>query len=223
MGLRPGREFGAADTNRRTGVVRLGAELAAAASSRREIRDRRRLPPSQIDWSAVARDNISFAYIKASEGGDFTDRNFTANWQGAEAVGLDRGAYHFFTLCTPGHVQAEHFLDVVQPDPRALPPAVDLELAGNCSGRPTVGTVDAELDRFLERIAAAWRRPVVLYVGDDWNRRYPTRTRSEHPLWHRRILRRPGIDRWVIWQVHGIANVEGISGPVDLNIMRSSF
>ena len=51
-----------------------------------------------IDWQAVAADGIEFAYVKATEGGDFTDRRFADNWAAADAAGLDRGAYHFLLL-----------------------------------------------------------------------------------------------------------------------------
>lgn len=33
----------------------------------------------QIDWDALAADGTTFAYIKASEGGDWTDDLFSAN------------------------------------------------------------------------------------------------------------------------------------------------
>jgi lysozyme len=173
-----------------------------------------------IEWERVQADEIDFAYIKASEGGDFVDRRFASNWRNAGAVGLDRGVYHFFTLCTPGDRQARHFLSVAPPDPTALPPAIDLELAGNCSRRPDTAAVAEELADFLALVEGAWDRRVVLYVGDDWEDRYPVRDRLDRPLWHRRVLRRPNVDGWAIWQVHGFAHVEGISGDADLNIMR---
>lgn len=173
-----------------------------------------------IDWARVAGDEIEFAYVKASEGGDFTDTWFERNWEGAAAAGLDRGAYHFFTLCTPADAQAAHFLEVVPPDGAALAPAVDLEIAGNCRRRPPAPDVHREVDRFLEVVEAAWGRPMVLYVGDDWDRVYPTRDRLDRDLWHRRFLRRPDVERWTIWQLHGYARVEGIEGGVDLNVMR---
>ncbi|HEX2267270.1 MAG TPA: GH25 family lysozyme [Actinomycetota bacterium] len=84
-----------------------------------------------IDWRRVAADNISFAYIKASEGTDHRDRRFDVNWSRAGEAGIERGAYHFFTLCSPGDGQARNFLDALPPDGDALPPAVDLEIAGN--------------------------------------------------------------------------------------------
>jgi len=174
----------------------------------------------EIDWQRVAADEIEFAYIKASEGGSFTDVRFRANWAGAAAAGLDRGAYHFFTLCRRGDEQARHFLAVAAPDPRALGPAVDLELSGNCSRRPRAAEVEAELNTFLTIVEAAWGRPAMLYVGDDWEDRYPVRTRLDRPLWQLRFLRRPDLDNVRVWQIHGLAHVEGITGRVDLNIMR---
>jgi lysozyme len=173
-----------------------------------------------IDWRAVADDDIRFAYIKATEGGDFTDARFQENWRAAHEAGLDRGAYHFFTLCRPGREQAEHFLAVATPDPDALAPAVDLELAGNCRRRPRPADVDAEVRSFVAVVEEAWDRQVVAYVGDDWESRYRVRKQLGRPLWHFRFLRRPDGDGWVVWQVHGFAHVDGIKGGVDLDIMR---
>ena len=45
-----------------------------------------------IDWQAVAGDGVAFAYIKATEGGDFTDRRFAENWAAAVAAGSPRRA-----------------------------------------------------------------------------------------------------------------------------------
>lgn len=173
-----------------------------------------------IDWSRVASDDVTFAYIKSTEGGDWIDPRFVENWTGAGEAGLDRGAYHFFTLCRPGIEQAENFLATAWSG--ELPPAVDLELAGNCSDRPPVETVSAELDDFLDLVEAESGEPVVLYVGDDWEAVYPVRDELDRPLWHRRILRRPDRDDWLVWQFTGMAHVEGVSGDVDLNVMRDA-
>jgi lysozyme len=112
---------------------------------------------------------------------------------------------------------------VARPDASSLPPAVDLELAGKCSLRPEPQDVDAELHAFLGLVEAAWSSEVVLYVGDDFEVRYPVRTRIDRPLWHRRFLLRPDVDRWTIWQLHGYARVEGVSGGVDLNVIRGAI
>jgi lysozyme len=170
-----------------------------------------------VDWEAVAGDGISFAYVKATEGGDWVDKQFAANWAGTGKAGLDRGVYHFFSLCTDGTSQAEHFLRVAKPDPRALAPAVDLETAGNCAKRPDQKTVAKELKTFVDLVEDAWERPMVLYVGADWEGVYPVRL--DRPRWHRDLVFRPDFG-WHIWQIHGFADVEGVATRVDLNIMR---
>lgn len=174
-----------------------------------------------IDWERVAADGIEFAYLKATEGGDFVDERFGENWDGAAAAGLDRGAYHFFTLCTPGDVQARHFLAIAPPEASALPPAVDLEIAGNCSARPPGSAVRNELGRFLLLVEDAWGQDVVLYVGDDFEEAYPGREELGRPLWLRRFLLRPA-GQWWIWQLHGRARVDGVEGGVDLDVMRAA-
>jgi lysozyme len=174
----------------------------------------------EIDWARVADDDIDFAYIKATEGGDLVDAQFERNWEGAGDAGLDRGAYHFFTLCRPGAEQAENFLRTVPPDPGALPPVVDLELSGNCSARPDRASVVRELKAFLERVEAAAGQPAVLYLVDDIEGHYGLRDELGRDLWLRRIGRKPGLDGWWMWQFHDRASVDGIRGGADLNVMR---
>lgn len=175
----------------------------------------------RVDWPTVAADGIAFAYVKATEGADHVDRRFTANWHDADSAGMERGAYHFFTLCRSGDEQAENFLATVPPDEDALPPALDLELGGNCADRPHRAEVEREVGVFVDMVERQVGRPVVLYVGDDWEAVYPTRGRLDRPVWYRQILRRPPTDDWWIWQVNYRAEVDGIDGGADLDVMRT--
>ena len=172
-----------------------------------------------IDWMRVAHDHITFAYIKATEGADHVDDRFAANWEGAGSAGLDRGAYHFFTLCTPGAAQATNFLATAPRETYALAPAVDLELAGNCGQRPDPETVRRELRTFIDAVESAWGQPVVLYVGEDFERRYHVQSRLGRLLWVQRFLLRPDTDGWAVWQAQGFASVDGVAGDVDLDVM----
>lgn len=172
-----------------------------------------------IDWRRVAADGVAFAYIKASEGGTVADARFRENWTGSDAAGVRRGAYHFFTLCRSGAEQAEHFLRTVPRDPSALPPAVDLELAGNCASRPSRATVARELDTFLTAVERSSGHQTVLYVGEDWEDRYPLLDRSARPAWLVSFLGRPD-SSWTVWQVSWRARVDGVRGSVDLDVGR---
>ena len=107
-----------------------------------------------IDWSLLARTDIAFAYLKATEGGDFRDRRFQANWDGARKAGLPRGAYHFFTQCRSGADQARNFIGLVPREPGALPPVLDLEDMGTCRSGPQVVNLWSKKS---SRPSACWR------------------------------------------------------------------
>jgi lysozyme len=173
-----------------------------------------------IDWRRVATDGIEFAYVKATEGADHADARFVRNWTRARRAGLRLGAYHFFTLCRSGVDQAENFLGRVPDDPDALAPALDLELAGNCSQRPSRTTLRRDLDAFVARVESATGRRVVLYVGDDFEHRYHLTATFDRPVWTRNLLRRPGDERWQVWQANDRGQVEGINADVDIDVMR---
>ena len=174
-----------------------------------------------IDWDAVAADGIDFTYIKATEAGDWVDERLASNWASARAAGLDVGEYHFFTLCRTGEDQAANFLSVPPIDEADLPPAVDLEFPGNCSDRPPKDELQRELRSFLDIVEAATGRRVLLYVEDEFDARYGIFDTFDGPTWERSLRRRPGDDRWVIWQATDVARVDGVSGGVDLNLMSA--
>ena len=107
-----------------------------------------------IDWRRVAADDVSFAIIKATEGGDWVDKSFARNFAAAKEAGLAIGAYHFFTFCRPGADQARNFIATVPRDRLMLPPVIDVEFHGNCPRRPTPEELRVELTAFLGPVEA---------------------------------------------------------------------
>ncbi|WP_282610430.1 GH25 family lysozyme [Pelagibius sp. Alg239-R121] len=178
-----------------------------------------------IDWPKVATSGIAFAYIKATEGGDFSDRRFRQNWRGAAAAGLRRGAYHFFTFCRPGIEQAAHFIRTVPADPDMLPPAVDLEFGGNCSVSASRLNPDRELPAFLEAVEAHYGHRALLYATREFYQAHMASKNIVNPLWLRSILFEPDYNRhpWTLWQYHNRGRVAGVQGPVDYNVFAGSM
>jgi lysozyme len=180
----------------------------------------------QVHWSAVAADGIHFAYIKASEGESFRDQRFANNWSDAQRVGIIPGAYHFYSLCGSPELQAANFLAAAPPVVGAvLPPAVDLELGGNCAHRPTPESFRKDLALFLESVEAAWGRRATLYVTSEFYA-YIEGHFPSNPLWVRSIFTRPrwaGFRSWVIWQYANRGHVQGVSTLVDLNVYSQSW
>lgn len=175
-----------------------------------------------IDWPAVAADGIRFAYLKATEGTTFTDPRFTDNRAGALAAGLQVGGYHYFALCTPGADQGAHFADVLGDvsGRRHLPPVVDLELAGSCSTPPAAEALLAEVRAFIAVVEERTGREVVVYSFPDFEARYGFAQEIDRRQWVRRLGDRPPARDWWIWQRSQTGSVDGIAGPVDLDVMR---
>lgn len=175
-----------------------------------------------IDWDRVAGASVDFAYIKATEGGDLRDWRFEENWRGAGRTGITRGAYHYFTLCAAGDVQADNFIAKVPADPRMLPPAVDLEFGGNCAERPTPATLITELMVFIRKVEEHYRRPVTLYLTREFDAGYRVSAQVPRKLWLRSLVWEPswGARPWSMWQASSFRRVPGITGRVDWNVMR---
>ena len=117
-----------------------------------------------IDWRRVAADDVSFAIIKATEGGDWVDKSFARNIAAAKEAGLAVGAYHFFTFCRPGAEQAKNFIAMVPGDMALLPPVVDIEFVGNCPERPSSEEFAAQLAAFLDPVEAAFGKQAIIYL-----------------------------------------------------------
>ena len=178
----------------------------------------------RIDWDAVGREDYAFAFIKATEGGDYRDSLFQRNWEGAARAGLARGAYHFFRFCTPGAAQARNFIEAV-PAGRHLPPVADVEFGGNCRYVPPADTVRARLAQFLAEVERAFGQTPLLYTDRRTYDAFLTSGFAHYPLWINDKLREPGpIEgrRWVFWQFTAWGRVEGIPTPVDLNVFSGS-
>jgi lysozyme len=177
-----------------------------------------------IDWPVLARTDIAFAYVKATEGGNFRDRRFQANWEGAAKTGLPRGAYHFFTQCRPGAEQARNFIGLVPREPGALPPVLDLEDMGNCRSGRLVANLVEEIATALNMLETHYGRRPLLYVTSEFDAAYLQRQFTSEKFWARSLVLPPQFrtDQWLIWQYHSTGRRAGINGLVDLNAFRGS-
>jgi lysozyme len=176
-----------------------------------------------IDWKAVAESDVAFVFMKATEGRDFSDPRFEFNWQQAKEVGLARGAYHFFTFCTPGLAQAKHFLRAVPPEVGALTPVVDVEFGGNCASYGDLEEIRKELQAFLLEVGRSWGRKPILYLTFRSKIQIADARFDEYPVWLRNIfwqLPNDASSLWTIWQYADDGEVVGIEGPVDRNVLH---
>lgn len=173
-----------------------------------------------IDWSQVKADGYSFAYIKATEGSGYTDPSFATNWKGAQKEGITVGAYHYFTLCSPGADQALDFIKAAPVNDSHLPPAIDLEFDGACAKRPEAQRAQEEIDDFLRIVEAHWGRRAVVYSSAEWRAHYGLPQSGDRPDWLYSDASRPKDSQWAVWQLHFKGKVGGIKGPVDIDVLH---
>ena len=179
----------------------------------------------KIEWEKVSQEEIQFAFIKATEGGDFKDKRFTENWNAAKAVGIEVGAYHFFTFCKSGRTQAANFISSVPTENSALPPVIDLEYGGNCKLVKPIESVLAELDTLIGILDAQYGKRPILYVTNQFYTDFIIGKYLDNPIWIRDIYQAPTLSdtrTWTFWQFANRGHVNGITGYVDLNVFNGS-
>jgi len=178
----------------------------------------------KIDWSQVAAAKIDFVYIKASEGGDWTDPRFDENWRGAKAAGLPFGAYHYFTFCRPGAEQAAHFISALPRDQQMLPLVVDVEFGGNCKSAPAASEIRRELHAMVDLLTKHFGRAPMLYLTEDADQALIAGDFSGAPRWIRSVFwSADPASPWIVWQFTNRARVAGFEDPVDLNVFRGAL
>ena len=182
-----------------------------------------------VDWTAVYNSGVQFAWIKATEGGDYLDEKFRQNWEMASAAGLRRGAYHFVYWCRPAREQAAWFLANVPNDPLALPPVLDVEwneLSRTCPGHLPREKALAEMQIILDAMEQAYGRKPVIYTSVDFHRDVLQGEFTNYPMWVRSVKTYPtvkyGERRWHFWQHTAQGAVPGIRGYVDRNAFYGS-
>ncbi len=180
----------------------------------------------EIDWGAVANSGVKFAWIKATEGGDHADERFQANWTGAKAAGVPRGAYHFVYWCRPPIEEVNWFEQNVPVEPDALPPVLDVEAtpeSKTCHRRLERESAQADMRVMLEEMERHFgKRPVIYTSVDFYEAILSDGAFSDYPIWVRSTKHHPsvryGSREWKFWQYQADGHITGIDGKVDRNV-----
>ncbi|MCQ4618224.1 glycoside hydrolase family 25 protein [Corynebacterium sp. CCUG 59401] len=179
-----------------------------------------------IDWDSVKGDNQRFAFVKATEGTDFTDKSFHKFAQEAADNGLAVGAYHFARPARDASAQAHHFSNVVNTGPQtALPPVLDLEVDEDLSPEELQDWTRT----FMEIVESeTGRTPIIYTYRYFWEEKMgDTDEFSNYPLWlaaWQNKAPRPvgGWDKVDIWQRSDNGRISGINTPVDTNLFNGN-
>lgn len=177
-----------------------------------------------IDWSSVKDMKVgsvqmSFAFIKATEGLGNEDAYFQRNWKKTKDAGLARGAYHFFLATKSGKAQAENFINSVELMPGDMPPVLDIEQTYGVSPEK----LRARAKEWLQTIQDHYHVMPIIYTNVDFYKQYLKDDFDGYPLWIAHYLQRerPSIYRdWAFWQHSEAGRVNGILTRVDFDVFN---
>ena len=179
-----------------------------------------------IDWSKVRTDGQSFAFVKATEGGDWVNPHYVEDIQAANAAGLKTGAYHYARPAGDAKTQAANFAAQIALAPnQTLPPALDIEV--------DEGKSAAQLEQWIEEFTSELKRltgrtPMIYTYKYFWMGQMNNSQKfSDMPLWLAAYQDQApeavgGWNELSFWQRSGSGKVAGISTDVDMNLFNGS-
>lgn len=185
-----------------------------------------------IQWEVLAQQDVTFAFIKATEGSSYQDPCFAYNWEESQNSGVYVGAYHFFSFESEGTTQAQNFIDTVGELEGNLPPVVDLEFYGEYTEQPLSKQETRKiLDDLLHALEEYYGVKPIIYtttraycqylLGGDY---------GDYPLWMRNTYLNPFFVDWEFWQYSDQGLLNGYDGKqadhteayIDFNVYHGS-
>lgn len=183
----------------------------------------------EIDWDLLASQSIQFAYIKATEGSGFQDRNFDVNFTNAAQTDLRIGAYHFFSFDSSGLTQANNFIATVPKLEGMLPPVVDIEFYGDKEKNPPEREeTQAILEPLLTQLEDHYGMKPVLYATKNSYDLYLRSDYEDYDIWIRDVFSFPKLSdgrSWTFWQYTNRETLKGYQGEekyIDMNVFSGT-
>lgn len=177
-----------------------------------------------INWEKVARhENVTFAYVKATEGAGYVDDFYLRNLYGAKRVGIPVGVYHFFSPTASALTQLENFRSNVDPRQQDLIPIVDVEKRGKGS----LAQFQGKLRAFLEGVEKMFGVKPIIYTGVNFYAKYLEGRFTGYRFMVARYAEEfPGLSEDVpilLWQYSCTSRVDGIKGHVDRSVFLDRY
>lgn len=186
---------------------------------------------TKVDWNALKGEEISFVFIKATEGVTYLDPKFLTYWEGAQEHKIIRGAYHYYSYKDRADHQAQFFINSVlaRSKPTDLPPTLDLEEIDIT--KITKTQYQKNVLEWLRMVKTAFGRTPIVYVSPSFANTYLDHPDfSQYTLWvaNYRVSEPKVVDAWknvgwTFWQYDEKIKINGIEGPVDPNYFKGTL
>ena len=179
-----------------------------------------------IDWDKLAEGNkdfpMQFVFIRATAGRNLTDTEFKDNWREALDKGFIRGAYHYYRPNENSLKQADNFIKTVKLKRGDLPPVLDIE---KIPSRQSLDSLRVGLQRWLNKVENHYGMKPIIYSGESFYTDFLKKEFKGYNLWiaNYSFFEEEIRKEWLIWQFTDKAGLQGIDGPVDIDIYNGSL
>lgn|GEM_PF-1772462 len=155
---------------------------------------------------------LSFVYIKLTEGATVRDNLARSHYKEAKQRGLRVGFYHFFSLTSSPEAQFNNFVNSMRAMPNTdLPPVIDFEeITGKIKSKSQKETVYRNLCTLDRLMKNRFKKTPLVYTNrKEYHMFFEGNKRFRGRLWTPRGYANPSISQWWI-KINGI--------PVDFNV-----
>ena len=176
-----------------------------------------------IDWTAVKKDGVEFAIIKAggSDKGLYKDSKFEKNYNNAKSAGVKVGAYYFVgkncKSYEDGAADAARFIKIIAGKQFEYPVYIDFEAPDTSNKK---GNTDACIGFCEVMEKANYFCGIYASESSGFKDRLEDERLQDYSHWVARYGRKPtSIPERVfgIWQRSSTGRVKGINGNVDMD------
>jgi len=181
----------------------------------------------EVNWPLVEKSQFKFVFLKATEGETFKDKRFEDNYLQAKKAGLKVGAYHFWSFCKDPKKQVNNILSSVPRLSGDILPALDMETIKKCefkNSEQEKSIINMHINIAISELSFQFGKSPIIYTTMDFISQHPEILKNKTVYWIRSLLGPPFLSNqtWSIWQYHNAGRVDGIEGPVDLNVISES-
>lgn len=167
-----------------------------------------------VDWPLAVND-ISFVYLKATEGASYVDPLFKQNSQALTQGKVLAGAYHFYEPGVDPVKQADHFISTVSESTLSLRPVLDIEVSKGMTKKD----ISAGALKWLQRVEGQINcRPMIYTYASFWDS-YLGPDFNKYPFWladyTNKVKTPESRSDWALWQYSDSNHIKGIKSKVD--------
>lgn len=179
----------------------------------------------RIDWQKVAKETqISYAYMKATEGASLVDDTYARNMREARKVGLKVGSYHFYRANVSVEEQIANMTSTVKAEQQDLLPLIDVEVKPK---RISDQKFIADLKRFLDAITKHYgRKPIIYTFYNFYNKHLVGQLHGYQWMIARYSETEPVLSdglSYSMWQYTSSGVIPGIAGDVDRSVIMDNY